>query len=116
MTLLLRIVVGVASLAFLFFILLMVRRQKMLLRYSFFWLFLGLAGIITAAFPAWIMGLAHLLGFEAASNFVFFACIFILLGVCLTLSAAVSRLTRRNVSLIQEISLLKEEVDRRDVD
>jgi hypothetical protein len=116
MTLLLRIVVAVVSVAFLFFILLQVRRQKMLLRLSFFWLVLGLAGILTAAFPGWIIGLAHLLGFEAPSNFVFFVCIIILLGVCLTLGAAVSRLTRRVASLVQEISLLKEEVDQRDRD
>ena len=99
------------SLAFLFFVALMVRRQRFLLKYSFFWLLLGVVGLIVALWPDGMMALSGALGFEMPVNFLFFCCIIILMGVCLTLCGVVSTQARRIVSLVQEVSILKASMD-----
>lgn len=107
----LRAFVALVSLAFLFFVALMVRRQRFLLKYSFFWLLLGVVGLIVALWPDGMMALSGALGFEMPVNFLFFCCIIILMGVCLTLCGVVSTQARRIVSLVQEVSILKASMD-----
>lgn len=107
----LRAFVALVSLAFLFFVALMVRRQRFLLKYSFFWLLLGVVGLIVALWPDGMMALSGALGFEMPVNFLFFCCIIILMGVCLTLCGVVSTQARRIVSLVQEVSILKAYMD-----
>lgn len=107
----LRAFVALVSLAFLFFVALMVRRQRFLLKYSFFWLPLGVVGLIVALWPDGMMALSGALGFEMPVNFLFFCCIIILMGVCLTLCGVVSTQARRIVSLVQEVSILKASMD-----
>lgn len=107
----LRAFVALVSLAFLFFVALMVRRQRFLLKYSFFWLLLGVVGLIVALWPDGMMALSGVLGFEMPVNFLFFCCIIILMGVCLTLCGVVSTQARRIVSLVQEVSILKASMD-----
>ena len=107
----LRAFVALVSLAFLFFVALMVRRQRFLLKYSFFWLLLGVVGLIVALWPDGMIALSGALGFEMPVNFLFFCCIIILMGVCLTLCGVVSTQARRIVSLVQEVSILKASMD-----
>ena len=107
----LRAFVALVSLAFLFFVALMVRRERFLLKYSFFWLLLGVVGLIVALWPDGMMALSGALGFEMPVNFLFFCCIIILMGVCLTLCGVVSTQARRIVSLVQEVSILKASMD-----
>ena len=107
----LRAFVALVSLAFLFFVALMVRRQRFLLKYSFFWLLLGVVGLIVALWPDGMMALSGALGFEMPVNFLFFCCIIILMGVGLTLCGVVSTQARRIVSLVQEVSILKASMD-----
>lgn len=109
MSIYLRILVAATSFLFLCFVIQMIRRERFLLKYSFFWLLLGILGILAAIFPDWIIGLSGLLGFETPVNFLFFACIVILMGVSLTLCSVASRLTKRVTSLTQEVSLIKSE-------
>lgn len=109
MSIYLRLLLAATSILFLCFVVQMIRRERFLLKYSFFWLILGVLGLLAAIFPEWVIGLSAILGFEAPVNFLFFACIVILMGVTLTLCAVVSRLTKRVTSLTQEISLLKSE-------
>lgn len=107
MSIYLRLLVAATSILFLCFVVQMIRRERFLLKYSFFWLLLGILGLIAAIFPSWVIGLSRALGFEAPVNFLFFACIVILMGVTLTLCSVASRLAKRVTSLTQEVSLLK---------
>lgn len=112
MSIYLRILVAATSMLFLCFVVQMIRRERFLLKYSFFWLLLGALGLIAAIFPGWVIVLAHSLGFETAVNFLFFTCIVILMGVALTLCAVASRLAKRVTSLTQEVSLVKSQLDK----
>lgn len=111
MSLGLRILFALVSVGFLFFVLMMIRRRKFLLKYSFFWLALSIVGLIAAIWPDWVLMLSVTLGFEVPVNFLFFVCIILLMGVSLTLCGVVSAQARRLVSLVQEVSILRAEYD-----
>lgn len=89
-----------------------VARGSLLLRYSLLWFFLGLATLICAVFPEPVFGLAHLLGFNAPSNFILFVAVFFLLAICLSLSVIVSRQQMKLKDLVQRLALVESRSDR----
>lgn len=109
MSFLIQAVSFITSLVFTWFVVRMIRRERFLLKYSFPWIVLGIAGIFASLFPGWVFALSGLLGFEKPVNFLFFVCIVVLLGFGLVLCAVVSRQSRRITRLTQELSILKSE-------
>lgn len=105
----LRIVVIVACLAFLVVVARQVQSGRLLLRYSLLWIALALMSIFGAVFPAPVYALSDFLGFENPSNFIFFAGLFFLLIVCLSLSMIVSKQASRIKNLIQELALVEKD-------
>lgn len=102
-----RIVLSLISIVFLGFVLLLVTRGKLLLKYSLMWLFLGLAMFFCAVFPGAVSYLAQLTGFITSANFVFLIAIAVLLAIALSLSVVVSRLLISIKNLTQRIALLE---------
>lgn len=107
----LRIFFALLCVGFLAFVFAMVRRERFLLRYSFFWLALGCLGLIVDIFPDPALALARFLGFETLANFLFVIGIVILAAVCLMLCSVVSKQARRIVRLVQEVSFVKAEIE-----
>lgn len=107
---LLRAFLIVICVAFLVFVLLMVRRDRFLLKYSIIWVVLGVLGLLAAFFPGAVVWLSLSLGFETPVNFVFLVCIMFLLMASLVFVAALSKQSLRVKELVQEISMLKAEV------
>lgn len=107
MTAYLRIFLVIVSVGFLFFVLQMVRRNRILLRYSFSWVVLGVLGVLAALFPDAVEAISTSIGFIAPSSFLFLTCIFFLMVVSFVLAAALSRQSNMIVRLVQEVSLLK---------
>ena len=105
----------VGALATFFFIAGNVRRKKVQIEDSLFWILLSLSLVLVAVFPKIATSLAYLLGFQAPSNFVFVVVIAILLAKLFTLSTEVSSLRYRLNELAQEAALMaqdkKEESD-----
>ncbi len=91
-----------------------IAKGRLLLRYSFLWLLLALVALICALFPQPLFSLAYFLGFNVASNFVLFVAIFLLLLICLSLSVIVSRQQEKIKNLIQDVALLKNEMEKGD--
>lgn len=113
----LQISVIVFCLALALLVIHLVAKERMLLKYSLTWLFLALALLACALAPGIIFKLATLLGFATASNFIFFAGLFCLLVIALSLSVIASRQALCIKSLTQRIALLEYEVRRdRDLD
>ena len=108
----LRIFFALLCVGFLAFVFAMIRRERFLLRYSFFWLALGCLGLVVDVFPEPALALAHFLGFETLANFLLVIGIAILAAVCLMLCSVVSKQARRIVRLVQEVSCVKAEVER----
>lgn len=113
MNLLLRAFLIIVSIAFLVYVLLMVRRDRFLLKYSIVWVLLGVLGVIAAVFPGGVAWLSAALGFETPVNFVFLICIVFLMAASLVFVAALSKQATLVKKLVQEVSLLKAELGNR---
>lgn len=87
-----------------------VRKRKLQLSYSIFWIVSGIVLIIVLLIPNCISNITNLLGFEVTSNMIFFITIVMAFYLILQLMTELSKETKRNVSLIQEISILKKKI------
>jgi len=114
MSLPLRIFLILISILFFVFVCFMVRREKLLLKYSIMWLILSVLGVVVSLFPSSIMWLSTLLGFESPVNLVFVAIIAILLIVCLMFSTTVTRQSTMIKDLVQELSIIKANLEGSD--
>lgn len=105
MGIVLQIFLVVLSLAFCTYIVLMVKRGKLLLRYSLLWLLLGIVILVCSIFPQPVIALSELLGFDVPANFVFIVGLFFLLAICMSLTRIVSKQSRAIRNLVQQIAI-----------
>lgn len=112
MSIMIRILCVVGSLITLLFITSNIRRSKVQIEDSIFWVVLAAALLVVAIFPGLATAISSLLGFQAPSNFVFVVVIAILLAKLFTLSTEVSSLKHRLNELAQEEALIAKDEDR----
>ncbi|MEG0050341.1 MAG: DUF2304 domain-containing protein [Clostridia bacterium] len=108
------LVVALACLIFLILVVRQVAHGRLLLKYSLLWMMLALVSILAALFPEPLYALSSLLGFENPSNFIFFAGLFFLLALCLSLSIIVSKQALRIKNLIQQTALIQKRLEEQD--
>lgn len=108
----LQMIMVVASLIFLFYIVMMLRNRKIELKYTLAWLFAGLCLILVAVFPGLLRLLSDLLNIIEPVNTLFLFIIFFLLLILFTLTIALSRNANRVKTLTQEIGILKMELEK----
>lgn len=89
----------------------LVVKKRLRLKYSLLWLALSLVALLCAIFPEPIFALARLLGFVVPSNLVFFLAIFFLLVLCLSLTVIVSWQARDIRQIIQEIAVINNQLE-----
>lgn len=99
------------GLVFFLYIIGLVARKKLLLSYSLLWILLSIIVIAFALFPAPVFFITELVGIELPSNFIFIIAIFCLMAISLSLSIAASKQAAYSKTLVQEIALLKKEVE-----
>ncbi len=93
------------SVALLVLILELVRRRRFKERYALLWLGAAAFGLVVGLFPGIIVWIARL--FHVQFLTVFFGITFIfLLGLVLSFSMVISRLSEQNRELAQEVALL----------
>lgn len=100
----------VLCLLFLVYVVRLVAKERLLLKYSLLWLLLAVVVLVVACFPRISYWLSGLLGFITPSNFIFFVGLFCLMAIALSLSVIVSRQTLRIKDLTQRIALLEHEL------
>lgn len=93
-----------------------VKKAKILVEDSIFWIVLALVLVLFAAFPDAVQELAWSLGFMSASNFVFLGIIVLLLWKLFTNSSEISRLKNKVNELAQEIALERSDASRHEGD
>jgi len=98
------------SLAILFFVMELVRREKLTFKYAFIWLFVSGLGVIFSLFSHWLFALSRFFGFELPSNFIFFALFSIFVFVTLLLTVFLCQQNRRNDRMAQKIGMLETEL------
>ena len=105
MSAVLHIVLVASAVLFLLVVLRLVSQGKLLL-----WLVLGVVALLIALFPSVSGSLSHTLGFGLTSNFVFFVVLALLGVICMALTVIVSWQARDIRSLVQQMALLKKEL------
>lgn len=94
-----------------FYVLMLIRKEKLELKYALLWFVLSIILILFACFPSMLTFLSFSLGFELTSNFLFFIAIFFLLLQTLSLSSTVSKQQQAIKNLSQALALLKHQLD-----
>lgn len=100
------------SLAFLFAVLDLMRRRLLLEQYSLFWLGMGVVILLLSIFHAALNSIAHWIGVVYAPSLLFLVGLLFMLGTTLQLTVTLSRLNHRSVRLVQELAMLRAELER----
>lgn len=98
---------------FLVYVLKLVSKGKLLLKYALLWMFLCSAALICDVCPQIIYVISGAIGFISPSNFVLLGAVVVLLAISLSLSVAVSRHVLAVKNLTQRVGLLEKELEMR---
>ena len=90
-----------------FFILVLLRKKRISIKYSLIWLVLFFLLFLCTLLPNFLIWITDLLGFATASNMIFSLIIGVLVIITIALTVIVSNQDRKIRLLIQEVSLLK---------
>lgn len=107
MSIVLRIVLFAASVLTMMYIIRKIRKSKMRIEASFFWIFFSFLCVLFATFPGIARLLAKIIGINSPVNFLFLLFIFLLLIKVFALSIKISRLENSLSELAQKIALDK---------
>ena len=88
------------------------RKDRLQLKYSLLWLAFGSVVLVLSLIPGPLFALARILGFETASNFIFFTGFIFLILIALSLSAIVSKQAIAIKNLTQRIALIEAEASK----
>lgn len=107
-----RIVVFALSLAWLLFILRMVKRRKIWERYAILWVYIGFGVLLVPLFVDVFDAVLGKLGVAHPPSFFFLVAILGILLLLLQLSVEITTLVRRSRDTVQELAILEERVKR----
>lgn len=105
MTITLRVVLVLVSLATFFLITRKIRQSKMQIESAIFWILLALVLVVYSLFPSVADFCARLLGIYATTNFLFVFAIFILIVKVFYMTVHISQLETRVKELVQQMAL-----------
>jgi hypothetical protein len=103
------ILVVLVVLAGAFFLLRVLNRRQMRGKYTLLWMFVGVAVLALAAYPAGLDHVSHFLHIYYAPSTLFLAAICFLFLVCVYFSFELSRLEERTRVLAEELAILRAE-------
>lgn len=112
MTFKLQIILLLVSMCGLVFIFKLIAKGVLQLRYSILWLLVGTTFTILAIFPKILNLISQLLGIITPVNALFLTGYIFLLALIFSLTIAVSRYSDKVKDLVQEIALLKKEIEK----
>lgn len=108
----LKLVLIVITLIYIFLILKSIRKKKLQMSFSIFWLITGILLIIALLIPNLVENISKALGFEVPANMVFCLTIFVSFYLIFNLTVALSKENKKNTLLVQEVSMLKKRVEK----
>jgi hypothetical protein len=97
----------IAAVVVLAWILTLVGRRRLDLRYAVLWAAVGIVVVACAAWPGLLTWTARAAGFEVPVNLLFFGGILLLLGVSVHLSVELTTVEKRLERLAEELAVLK---------
>lgn len=97
---------------FVFFIFInRIRKYKLELKYSLIWIFLSVAGVVSAIFPQIFFSIAWIMGIELPVNAVFLLAVSSVFLILYSLTASLSNHSRKLRALTQELALMRYHVE-----
>ena len=109
----LQIVAILFLLAILVTIIYILRKGRITIKYALVWLFACMVLFIFVLFPGLMNNLSNILGFEVGSNMIFAGLIAMLIFINIALTVIVSGQSSKIRLLIQEVSMLKENINEK---
>lgn len=107
----LRISLTIGIMLYLIFILYLLRKKKLNLKYSLLWLLTVVIMLIMTAFPKLVTVISNLIGIESPINTIFLVFIFFILLILISLTSIVSKQNKEIKTLIQNLAILTKEAD-----
>ena len=101
----------IGSIAIFLLIIELIRKKRIKEQYSLLWFFFGLAFIIFSVWRDALEWLAHLMGIAYAPSALLLILVIAIFLILIQFSVIISKLSDKNDRLIQEVALLKEQVD-----
>ena len=89
-----------------------IRRSKVRLEDTLFWIGTGVILLVLGLFPEISYRMANLFGFQSASNFVFFLMVCLLFEKILTISIIHSQMEDKYVVMVAEMALRCKDLER----
>ncbi len=103
---------GIFSLIIIIFILYLIKKENVNIKYSLVWLLLFIILLICLFVPGLLNYITKVLGFQTASNMVLSLLIAVLVIINISNTVINSHQDKKIKLLIQEISILKKEIDK----
>ncbi|XJZ28582.1 DUF2304 domain-containing protein [Bacillota bacterium Lsc_1132] len=110
-TIQLQIILFIASIITLLVIINMIRKYNLELKYSLLWLFFSVGNILLAAFSDIAKTTANLLSIKQPVNAIFLLSFIFQFFLIFSLTLTISRISNKFTQLVQEVGLLKKEVE-----
>ena len=110
----LRLAVIIFALFLFIMITYILKKGRMPIKYSLVWYFADLVILACAIFPVFMSSMAKFIGFEYLSNMVLCMLILILIFISIILTIIIAGQTTKINLLMQEVSLLKSKVEKKD--
>lgn len=111
MSLKIRIVMFLFSLILSIIILRLLKKKKIPVMYSIIWFLISFLILLVSIVPSFLSFIANFLGFEAMSSMVIGMMLVLLIIVSIILTMIISNQKQIIISLVQEVSLLKEKTN-----
>lgn len=111
-----RVCLIVGSLVTAIYVLMRVRRAKVQIEDTIYWLLFSAVLLVLAVFPGIAYWASGLLGFQSPINFVYVVIIFLLLAKQFFLSIRVSQMDSKLRILTEQVALNQEKIDRDKLD
>lgn len=112
MTLRLQIIIGCIIVFLFLFIMNMVRKKKVDLRYVISWLVILVVILMLDVFPQMLIQLADLFGIATPSNMVFFVGFLLVFILLYTATLTISKLSIKLERISQEVAILQNELEK----
>ncbi|HOV12993.1 MAG TPA: DUF2304 domain-containing protein [Spirochaetota bacterium] len=106
-----QIIAIVGSLFFFFFILQLVRKRRIKEEYSLLWIFFSIIFILISVWKDGLEFIARFMGIAYSPMAFVLIIIMAVILILVQFSMVISKLTEKNKNLIQEVGILKQEID-----
>ncbi|WP_042462528.1 DUF2304 domain-containing protein [Neobacillus dielmonensis] len=111
-TIKLQIILLLASVLTFLVIINLIRKYNLELRYSLLWLFFCIVNVLLAAFSNIAVNIAGLLSIKEPVNAIFLLSFIFQFFLIFSLTLTISRVSNKFTQLVQEVGLLKKEVEK----